>query len=172
MARLPPLILGCLLWFALINTAAAAPMSIGGLTFSDELGGFSILTATGSGTIDNPFVVVEEMDSLQDTVLVIRGLAPDFGNRIGTQHLTGFALKKEVINSTGCDWNLFTIELRKRLDVPSPYGDGLSSGQGSPIGRPFTSSTFAACDVTDEPYVNQGCLASGSCSSIFSGVLS
>ena len=64
----------------------------------------------------------------------------------------GFALKKEVINSTGSDWNLFTIELRKRLDVPSPYGDGLSFGQGSPIGRPFTSSTFAACDVTDEPY--------------------
>ena len=152
MARLSPLILGCLLWFAFTGKAAAAPISVGGLTFSDELGGFSILTATGSGTLDNPFVVVEELDSLQDAVLVIRGLAPDFGNRIGTQHLTGFALKKEVINRTGSDWNVFTIELRKRLDLPSPYGDGLSFGQGSPIGRPFTSSIFAASDVIDEPY--------------------
>jgi hypothetical protein len=152
MARVRLLILGCVLWFAFISESTAAPISVGGLTFSDELGGFSLLTATGSGTIDNPFVVVEEMDNLQDAVLVIRGLAPNFGNRIGTQHLTGFALKKEVINRTGSDWNLFTIELRKRLDLPSSYGDGLSFGQGSPIGRPFTSNTFAASDVTDEPY--------------------
>jgi len=152
MARFSPLILGCLLSLAFTGEAAAAPISIGGLTFSDEMGGFSILTATGSGTIDNPFVVVEEMDSLQDAVLVIRGLSPEFGNRIGTHHLTGFALKKEVINRTGSDWNLFTIELRKRLDLPSPYGDGLSFGQGSTIGRPFTSNIFATGDVIDEPY--------------------
>lgn len=152
MGRISPLILGWLLWLAFISKVAAAPISIGGLTFSDELGGFSILAATGSGTIDNPFVVIEELDSLQDAVLVIRGLAPNFGNRIGTQHLTGFALKKVVINRTGSDWNLFTIELRKHLDLPSSYGDGLSFGQGSPIGRPFTSNAFAASDVTDEPY--------------------
>ena len=152
MARFSSLILGCLLWLAFIGKAAAAPISVGGITFSDELGGFSILRATGSGTLDNPFVVVEEMDSLQDAILVIRGLTSGFGNRIGTQHLTGFALKKEVINRTGSDWNVFTIELRKRVDLPSSYGDGLAFGQGSSIGRPFTSDIFAASDIIDEPY--------------------
>jgi hypothetical protein len=170
MARCSLRVASWLLWLAVSSHAAgAAPVSVGGLIFSDELGGFSILSATGSGTIDDPFVVVEEIDSLQDAVLVIRGLAPDFGNRIGTQHLTGFALKKEVINRTGSDWNLFTIELRKRLDLPSSYGDGLSFGQGSPIGRPFTSSTFAASDIIDEPYdavvFRNGVLQSGKQSS-------
>jgi len=152
MARCLSPVLGWVLWLALGGVAAANPISVGGLTFSDELGGFSILAASGSGTLRDPFVVVEELYGLQDAVLVIRGLEPSFGNRIGTQHLTGFALTKIVINRTGDDWNLFQVELRKQLDTPSPYGDGLSFGQGSSIGRPFASDTFAANDVTDEPY--------------------
>src|SRR5262249_19180221 len=145
-------VLGLLSALAFAEAAVAGPISAGGLTFSDEFGGFSILGVTGSGSLADPFVVVEELHSSDEVVLVIRGLEPDFGNRIGTQHLTGFAVDKVVVNGSGTDWNVFRIEVRKQLDVPSSYGDGLSFGQGSAIGRPFVSDVFSTTEVTDEPY--------------------
>src|SRR5215468_2648985 len=131
--------------------AAAAPLSASGITFSDELGGFNIVSASGSGTLADPFVVVEEITGPQEPVLVIRGLSPMFGNRVGSHHLTGFALTKIVVNKTDDDWNLFEMELRETLAHESPYGDGLSFGQGSPIGHPFISSKFPSVVETDEP---------------------
>jgi hypothetical protein len=145
-------VLGLLSALAFAEAAVAGPISAGGLTFSDELGGFSILGVSGSGSLGDPFVVVEELHSSDEAVLVIRGLTANFGNKIGTQHLTGFALQKIVVNHSSSDWNLFQVELRKQIDIPSSYGDGLSFGQGSTIGRPFASDTFAANEVTDEPY--------------------
>jgi hypothetical protein len=132
--------------------SAAAPLSAAGLTFSDELGGFAILDVSGTGTIEDPFVVVEEITGPQEAVLLIRGFSAAFGNRVGTHHLTGFALKKVVTNRTADVWNLFEMELRETLVHQSPYGDGLSFGQASTIGRPFTSSTFAMNHEVDEPY--------------------
>ena len=43
------------------------------------------------------------------------------------------------------------MELRETLAHQSPYGDGLSFGQGSPVGHPFTSSKFPTVNETDEP---------------------
>src|SRR5215470_3461309 len=77
--------------------AAAAALSASGITFSDELGGFKVVSASGSGTLADPFVVVEEITGPQEPVLVIRGLSAAFGNRIGSHHLTGFALTKIII---------------------------------------------------------------------------
>ncbi len=131
--------------------AAAASLSTSGITFSDELGGFNIVSAAGSGTLADPFVVVEEITGPEEPVLVIRGFSAAFGNRVGSQHLTGFALTKVVVNKTGDDWNLFEMELRETLAHQSPYGDGLSFGQGSTVGHPFTSSKFPTVDETDEP---------------------
>jgi hypothetical protein len=131
---------------------AAAPLSAAGLTFSDELGGFTLVSVSGSGTIEDPFVVVEEITGPQEAVLVISGFSSAFGNRVGTHHLTGFALKKVVTNRTADVWNLFEMELRETLAHQSPYGDGLSFGQASAVGRPFTSSTFAMNHEVDEPY--------------------
>ena len=131
--------------------AAAASLSASGITFSDELGGFNIVSASGSGTLADPFVVVEEITGPQESVLLIRGLSPLFGNRIGSHHLTGFALKKIVVNRTDDVWNQFEMELRETLAHQSPYGDGLSFGQGSLVGHPFTSSTFPTVNETDEP---------------------
>lgn len=131
--------------------AAAAPLSTSGITFGDELGGFNIVSATGSGTLADPFVVVEEITGPQESVLTIRGLSPAFGNRVGSHHLTGFALTKIVINKTSDDWNLFEMELRETLAHESPYGDGLSFGQGSTVGHPFVSSKFPTVNETDEP---------------------
>jgi hypothetical protein len=133
------------------GSAAAASLSSSGITFSDELGGFKIVSAAGSGTLADPFVVVEEITGPQEPVLVIRGLSAAFGNRIGSHHLTGFALTKIVVNKTDDDWNLFEMELRETLDHQSPYGDGLSFGQGSAVGHPFTSDKFPTVNETDEP---------------------
>jgi hypothetical protein len=144
--------IGCLLLALPCGVARAGSMSAGGLTFSDELGGFTLLDVSGTGTIADPFVVVEEITGPQEAVLVIRGLSAAFGNRVGTLHLAGFALRKIVVNRTDSDWNLFEMELRERLDQHSTYGDGLSFGQASSVGRPFTSSVFAANNEIDEPY--------------------
>jgi hypothetical protein len=131
--------------------AEAASLSTSGITFSDELGGFNIVSAAGSGTLADPFVVVEEITGPQESVLMIRGLSAAFGNRVGSHHLTGFALTKIAVNKTADDWNLFEMELRETLAHQSPYGDGLSFGQGSMVGHPFTSSKFPTVNETDEP---------------------
>ena len=41
--------------------AAGAEFSAGGYSFSDELGGFRLLSASGTGTSDDPIVVREEI---------------------------------------------------------------------------------------------------------------
>jgi hypothetical protein len=41
--------------------APAAEWRTGGLTFSDELGGFRLLSASGVSTVENPIVIVEEI---------------------------------------------------------------------------------------------------------------
>jgi hypothetical protein len=41
-----------------------ATISVNGVTFSDELGGFVLERASGQGSMDDPFVVVERMTSL------------------------------------------------------------------------------------------------------------
>jgi hypothetical protein len=133
------------------SSSVAEPLSSSGITFSDELGGFTIQAVSGSGSLADPFVVVEKITGPQEAVLVIRGLSAGFGNRVGSHHLTGFALKKVVINGTSDDWKLFEMELRETLAHQSPYEDGLSFGQDSKVGRPFTSSAFAANQEIDEP---------------------
>ncbi|MGH6932695.1 MAG: hypothetical protein ACREEE_09715 [Dongiaceae bacterium] len=132
--------------------AKAGQMEAGGLTFSDELGGFRLLSVTGVGATADPFVVIEEVTGPEEPILVIRGLDATFGNRAGTHHLVGFAMTKVVVNRTTDEWNLFDMELREFIDSQSPYGDGLSFGQASTVGRPFRSSAFVLNHEVDEPY--------------------
>ena len=51
----------------------------------------------GNNDIIIPIVVVEEIGSQGPAILLITGLRPNFGNRCGTQHLTGFALKAVAV---------------------------------------------------------------------------
>ena len=62
-----------LLLLAIPATATAAPVTIEGITFSDEEGGFTILGASGSGSYDDPFVVIEELTDPEGAVLLMRG---------------------------------------------------------------------------------------------------
>jgi hypothetical protein len=131
--------------------AMAAPITVEGITFSDELGDFTVLKVTGTGTLQDPFVVVEDVTG--DTpILVIRGMNIGFGNRIGSQHVIGFAIAKIAINHTGSSWTEYRMELRTTPTEPSPYGDGLSFAQGYTGGLPASSSGFHHARVIDEPF--------------------
>ncbi len=130
----------------------AEPVSLDGLTFSDELGGFDIVKASGSGSLEDPFVLVEDLTGNGPAILTIRGMSHRFGNRIRSHHDVGFALTKIVRNRTKRAWSLFNLELREFLDRASPFGDGLSFGQASEAGRPFRSDRFSETLETTEPF--------------------
>lgn len=131
---------------------SAKELSLGGLTFSDELGGVRLIEGWGTGTLDDPVVLVEEITSHGPAVLIVRGMNPQFGNRIQSQHDVGFALTKIVRNATELPWTLFNLELREAIGRESPFGDGLSFGQASEAGRPFVSDRFSTNFETREPY--------------------
>jgi hypothetical protein len=132
--------------------AGAEPITLAGLTFSDELGGVRLVEGWGTGALDDPIVLVEEITGDGPAILVVRGMSYRFGNRIGSHHEIGFALTKLVRNGTGELWSLFNLELRELLDRASPFGDGLSFGQASEAGRPFASDRFAESIETREPF--------------------
>ncbi len=131
--------------------ARAGAQTLDGIVFSDELGGFTVIGVSGSGTLDDPFVVVEEITGPTSAVLVVHGLSVGFGNRIGTYHPTGFALRKVVTNLTRFAWTIVDFELRQDLRVPSDTLDGLSFGQGASSGRPFLASRFDRTSEITEP---------------------
>jgi hypothetical protein len=136
----------------LLTASRAAPLTMEGLTFSDELGGVVLEQGRGTGSLDDPFVLVEEITGDGPAILVVRGMTHGFGNRIRSHHDVGFALIKIVRNRTDEPWSMFTLELREFVDHPSPFGDGLSFGQASDVGRPFAADRFAENVETREPY--------------------
>lgn len=129
----------------------AAPISHQGLIFSDELGGFDLVSVSGSGSLDDPITVVERVTGNRAITLTIRNFGRDFGNRIGSQHVAAFAMRKVVINDTGHVWRNYQMELREVTTRHSPYGDGLSFGQNSYIGLHYTKSSFPKIQRFDEP---------------------
>ncbi len=132
--------------------SSAKELSLGGLTFSDELGGVRLIEGWGTGTLDDPLVLVEEITDQGPAILVVRGMQPQFGNRIRSQHDVGFALTKIVRNATELPWTLFNLELREAINRESPFGDGLSFGQATEAGRPFASDRFAESYEIREPF--------------------
>ncbi len=133
------------------SPASAAPITVEGVTFSDEMGDFTLEQVTGKGSLDDPFIVVENITG-NAPMLIIRGLTSAFGNRIGSQHVLGMAIAKLAINHTGHAWNQFRLEVRTEPNTPSPYDDGLSFAQGWKWPYPARSHGFDHAVVTDEPY--------------------
>ena len=153
MASLRVFALALLLW---APAAWADSVSVAGLTFSDELGGFRLLSASGRGTPEDPFVVVEEVTASEPVVLTIRGtLDPWSGrlaqNRIGTDHPIGYALRKVVINRTDSVWTGYDLELQQPLGQASTQDDGLSFGEGSAFQRYAHADLFRVARVTSMP---------------------
>lgn len=123
----------------------AAPITLGGLTFTEQTGSFSITGGSGTGTSSDPFTLLETVTGL-DVTMSITGLSGSFGNQAGTGHSTGFFLKKIITNQTGAIWNFYDLELQETLGVASADGDGLSFAQGSSGIRPWTSDIFTSVD--------------------------
>lgn len=140
-----------LLLLGIPATIAAAPIAHGGLIFSDEMGGFRLISVSGTGTLEDPIVVVEEITGDRAVALTIRNFGRDFGNLIGSQHIAAFAMKKIVINKSQRVWRNYQMELREVTTRHSPYGDGLSFGQNSFIGTNYTRSSFSNVQRLDEP---------------------
>lgn len=121
-----------------------------GLSFSDEGGGFTLRSVSGSGSLDDPYVVVEDVTGPRDAILTIRGLR-EVGNRIGTHHISGIAVTKIVTNRSDKVWQNYQMELREVPTRHSPYEDGLSFAQNTVIAGAFTTSTFPNLQRFDEP---------------------
>ncbi len=132
------------------GSASAVEITQDGLSFSDEAGGFTLLSVTGSGRLDDPYVVTEEVSGPREAILTIRGLK-EVGNRIGTHHIAGIAMTKIVINRSKDIWQNYQMELREVTTRHSPYEDGLSFAQNTLIAGPFTASTFPNLQRFDEP---------------------
>jgi hypothetical protein len=131
--------------------AWAAPVTLGKLTFDDALGGVVLQRGSGTGSLEDPFVLVEEITDDGPAILAIRGLSAEFGNRVGTQHAVGFALTKVVTNRTQRNWDVFEVELREVLRRTSSYQDGLSFAQDA-IRQPLLGSDrYTQAYQTDEP---------------------
>jgi hypothetical protein len=141
-----------LLGLRLPDAAGAGEVTAAGLVFSDAEGGFVLESATGTGRLDDPFVVVERITGNGEAALTITGLTPAFGNRIATAHLTGFALTKVVRNDTGQPWRDFPAELERKRGEGSTYDDGLSFAQGPQVRRSVWAEGFATGRVVDEPH--------------------
>ena len=137
---------------AFVATALQAePITLNGITFSDEIGGFELVDGWGSGTRDDPFVIVERVFDDAPAILVVRGFSEGFGNAARTQHLAGFVMTKVVINATSKAWQSYELELQESLGQDSTYGDGLSFGQNPSSARSFSSDLYRDMIATDEP---------------------
>lgn len=140
-------------WLLSFSTtgADAEPIQINGITFSEASANFRLVRAFGSGSLEDPFVVIEEIWDRGDVILGISIDEANFGSRIQSFHAIGFALKKIVINRTGFDWYQFSLELERIIGVSSDYYDGLSFAQRAEANRPFRSSVFRTVDDITEP---------------------
>ncbi len=125
----------------------------GGYSFSDELGGFHITGASGIGTRDNPFVIVEELNSATPVTLTIRAAKPiqPFG-QAGIFANGILHMRIDVLNNGGQAWIEFQFELQSVLGEPSGFGDGLSFDQANRTPDAISSSDFADFDREFEPY--------------------
>ncbi len=136
-----------LLW---AGPALGGEITQDGLSFSDEGGGFTLKSVTGRGSLDDPYVIIEEVIGPRQAVLIIRGLKR-VGNRIGSHHIAGIAVSKIVINRSEDVWQNYQMELREVPTRHSPYEDGLSFAQNTLLAGAFTASTFPDLQRYDEP---------------------
>ncbi|MDH3196106.1 MAG: hypothetical protein OEL78_07325 [Hyphomicrobiales bacterium] len=132
----------------------AAPLSTGGFTFSDELGGFRLLSVSGIGSATDPIIVEEELTGTGPVVLVIRrNVARKPADPWARNGLwTAIYLTKVIRNRSRRIWAGFELELQETLHQPSIYGDGLSFDQGRAVPVEISADAFARHHRLFEPY--------------------
>ena len=132
------------------GSGRAAEFSAGGFLFSDELGGFRLLSASGAGTAADPVVLVEEFAEAAPVTLVIRRNAGERG--FSSSPVTRLTLVKLVVNRSRRVWAGFEAELQEILRKPSVYDDGLSFNQVGTRPPDAGSDSFTNNNRLFEPY--------------------
>jgi hypothetical protein len=125
----------------------------GAYSFSDELGGFRIVGASGSGTKDDPIVIREEMNSASPVTMVIRTVRPIRPFDYSGLYANGFLhIRIEVLNNSELPWIEFEFELQEHLGKASVFGDGLSFDQRRSNSGNIWSESFNEYSRAFEPY--------------------
>ena len=130
--------------------ASGIELTTGAYSFSDELGGFRLVAVTGSGTPDDPIVVVEEIPEVAPVTLVIRRLNLGAGGP-GPWQPT-LTIVKRITNLSERVWAGFEIALQEKEGEPSDYGDGLSFNQFGAAPPDVSSDSFADNNRVFEPH--------------------
>jgi hypothetical protein len=132
--------------------AAAETLTVGGMSFSDEPGGARLLSASGTGTRDDPLVLVEEIIGPGPAVLEIRNGRT---GHLDVSPATGFltlSVVKIIVNRGPWRWTGFDLELLTGPDQPSVYSDGLSFDQPQTFQRLARADRFLQTVQDDEPF--------------------
>ena len=125
----------------------------GPYSFSDELGGFRIVGASGKGTKDDPIVIQEEMNSASPVTMVIRTVRPIRPFDYSGLYANGFLhIRIEVLNNSKLPWIEFEFELQEQLGKASVFGDGLSFDQRRTESANIWSESFREYSRAFEPY--------------------
>ncbi len=148
---------GAFLICAFGQSASAGEITAGGFSFSDELGGFRILSVSGNGTPENPYVVVQELSGIRPAILTIKRLdMPDTPSETGGWRIptggTQVALRTVTTNKTRKVWVGFDMELQEILHTPSTHSDGLSFDQLGKDERDIRADKFKLVDRHFEPH--------------------
>jgi len=145
----------CLMALALIlcgeNTRAGDPVwhDAGIYSFSDQLGGFRILSVSGTGSQSDPIVIEQEFSGPGPGTIAIRNRSRATG---GAAFMQLFVVTK-VRNVAPGVWVGFDIELQEELRRPSDYWDGLSFNQTQQVDTAgFRSSRFRNGERIAEPH--------------------
>jgi len=132
------------------TTAATIPPPY---AFSDELGGFSIVTIHGIGTRDDPVHIVQRFRTAGPATLVIRATRPINPHGRPADYSTGtIHMVLDITNDSGVPWIGFELELQEKFDEPSVFGDGLSFDQRRFDRETASSDAFADTHYDFEPY--------------------
>jgi hypothetical protein len=141
---------------ALLCTAAggvgAESWTTAGMSFSDRPGGTRLLAASGTGTRDDPIVLVEEISGPGPAVLEIHNGRT---GHLDVSPATGFlrlSLVKIIANRGPWRWSGFDLELMAGPDHPSVYADGLSFDQPHTVPRRARADRFLQTVREDEPF--------------------
>ena len=122
------------------------------MSFSDHPGGARLLAASGTGTRDDPIVLVEEIVGPGPAVLEIRNGRT---GHLDVSPATGFltvSVVKIIVNRGPWRWAGFDLELMTGPDQPSVYADGLSFDQPQTFQRLARADRFLQTVQEDEPF--------------------
>jgi len=152
-SRIHALLAALVAWAGFAHAASAEVLEAAGLTFSDELGGFRLVSISGTGTQDDPLIIVEDVLTPRPGAIVVRGQVNRSaqGDVLVTPSYVSLAVVLVVRNRSGQAWAGFDLELREALDTPSTYTDGLSFDQIRSFGLPMDSDSFGVARRIAEP---------------------